>query len=222
MSRKAYTNFLKKKADEGYTSTVLAANEAPSLLKGKADELSLFSEKQMYCTEGLEKVPFRKSAKIKKDAFYESLVEIGNNKEIILVTWEADKPGRLLKLKDCAVVYESAPAQSIFTFLDHIYPGNKLLCIEQLRELGESQEEMFLFVMLMRHVRSLLLAKRNELPSSTSPWQRSKYRSQSAKWDERILEDFYEGLIRLETGIKTSMNAYGIRKSIEILCCHYL
>jgi len=76
--------------------------------------------------------------------------------------------------------------------------------------------------MLYRHIRLLVLLLTDGLSDKLPPWQKYKVLGQAKKWEKQSLIDFYSGLIRIEIGSKTSSNPYGIRKSIEILACHYL
>ena len=198
---------------------------APSLIldinKGLADNLSLFSSQKVFCVEELEKYSFKKSTKSRKDEVYEALVSLAENKSVILLDFENGKQARQLKLKDLAKVVESKPATSIFKLLDDCFPGNKQTFIASLRTVCSTQDEMFVFVMLSRHVRLLVLAA-HEVSSKLPSWQKYKILGQAEKWGKQTLIDFYSGLIKIEISTKTSSNPYGIRKSIEILACHYL
>ena len=135
---------------------------------------------------------------------------------------EKGKQARQLKLKDLAKVYESKPTVSIFSLLESCYPGNKLGFIESLRTVYSSQDEMFILVMLFRHIRQLVLTANEVVSAKLPPWQKFKVIGQAKKWDKQKLTDFYSGLIKIEISSKTSTNPYGIAKSLEILACHYL
>lgn len=190
--------------------------------KGMADNLSLFSTQKVFCIENLEKYSFKKSTKTKKDTVYEALVSISENKSILVLDFEEGKQARLLKLKEIAKSIEFKPAKSIFQLLDECYPSNKEKFVNTLRIVCETQDEMFLFVMLFRHVRLLVLASQNILPIKTPPWQKFKILGQAKKWDKQKIQDYYSGLIKIEVSTKTSSNPYGIAKSLEILACHYM
>lgn len=190
--------------------------------KGMGDNLSLFASEKIFCIENLEKYSFKKSTKAKKDSVYEAIVELSANKLIHILDFEEGKQARLLKLKDLAKAVEFKPAKSIFQLLDECYPKNKERFISTLRTVCETQDEMFLFVMLFRHVRLLVLASQDLLPTKTPPWQKFKILGQAKKWDTQKIQDYYSGLIKIELSTKTSINPYGIAKSLEILACHYM
>lgn len=189
--------------------------------KGLAENLSLFADKKVFVVENLEKYGFKKSTKAKKDSMYEVLSKISLDASLILIDYEEGKQARQLKLKDMAKVHESKPSTSIFKLLDDCIPGSKLHFIESLRIVCETQDEMFVLIMLFRHIRNLVLANHEAL-GILPPWQKQKLLLQAKKWDTKQLINFYSGLIKIEIGSKTSSNPYGIAKSLEILACHYL
>ena len=215
------------KAIEKYKSTLaeivsITPSSIVEVKKGIADNMGLFSTQTIFCVENLEKSGFRKSTKAKADVVYEAIASLAQNKSVILLDFEEGKQGRLLKLKDVAQIHESKPSTSIFKLLEECIPGNKSVFIKSLRTVCESQDEMFTLIMIFRHVRQLVLAAHEVLPTKLPPWQKYKIIDQAKKWDKTRLTNFYSGLIKIEIGSKTSSNPYGIRKSIEILACHYL
>ena len=215
------------KAIEKYKSTLaeivsIAPSSIVEVKKGIADNMGLFSTQTIFCVENLEKSGFRKSTKAKADVVYEAIVSIAQNKSVILLDFEEGKQGRQLKLKDLATIHESKPSTTIFKLLDECIPGDKNSFIQSLRLVCSTQEEQFVFIMLYRHIRLLVLLLTDGLSDKLPPWQKYKVLGQAKKWEKQSLIDFYSGLIRIEIGSKTSSNPYGIRKSIEILACHYL
>lgn len=221
-ARTAFTQAIEKYRTQQKEIMFLQPSSILDINKGLADNLSLFSDQTVFCVENLEKFGFKKSTKAKKDAVYEAIVALSANKSVILLDFEDGKQARQLKLKDLAKVYESKPATSIFQLLDDCFPSNKLTFIKSLRTVCESQDEMFVFVMLFRHIRQLVLALATGPVAKLPPWQKYKILGQAKKWDRQLLTDFYSGLIKIEISSKTSSNPYGIRKSLEILACHYL
>lgn len=220
-SRKQYLTEIEKQKKAGVEVLSISPNQIIDLNKGLGNNLSLFSSTQVYVVEGLEKAGFRKSTKAKKDSIYEAIIKLSTDKSIEVLDWEEDKPSRILKLKDLAKVTESKPAQSVFKLLDLCIPKNKVVFITTLREILQTQAEMLVFVLLFRHIRQLLLIRSGE-DIKIPPWQKYKIQSQAHKWESEALLHFYEGLIRIELSTKSSENAYGIGKSLEILACHYL
>jgi len=221
-ARTAFSNALKKYQATGAEIISISPASVLDIAHGLSSNLSLFSNQSIFCVENLEKQTFKKSTKAKKDTLYESLVRISADKTMQLIDFEEGKQARLLKLKDLAKVHESAPSTTIFKLTDECYPGNKITFIQSLKTVCETQDEMFVLIMLFRHVRNLVLALADASSAKLPPWQKYKIIAQAKKWEKQMLLHFYSGLIKIEIGAKTSANPYGIAKSLEILACHYL
>lgn len=221
-ARKAYSSALDTYRAAHYEVISLTPSTLADLPKGLAESMSLFSEKKVFSIENLEKHGLKKSTKAKKNELYEALVGFAKDKEVEIVDYEEGKGARLLKLKDIATVHESKLDVSIFQFVELWVPGNKQKCIDKLQVLMETQDELFIFIMLARHIRQVVLAYKNCLSDKLPPWQKYKVQGAAKKWTENALMGFYEGLIRIEIGVKSSSNPYGVAKSLEILACHYL
>jgi len=221
-ARKAYSSALDAYRSSGYEVIQLTPFSLADLPKGLAESLSLFSEKKVFSIENLEKHGLKKSTKAKKNELYEALMGFAQDKRVEIIDYEEGKGARLLKLKDSATVHESKLDTSIFQFIELWIPGNKQKCIDKLHILMETQDELFIFIMLARHIRQVVLASKDALPPKLAPWQKYKVQAAAKKWTESALMGFYEGLIRIEIGIKSSSNPYGVAKSLEILACHYL
>lgn len=216
-------NEFSKKGEE---VTNLSPQEVPDILKWKGDNLNLFSSKLIFITEHLETSIIRKRGKksAKKSSvktLEEIVLEIASRKDIELIDWE-EKAGREVKLKDSAKVKEFKPSKSIFKLLEACIPGNMIAFIQTLSILAESQDETFIFIMLYRHIRTLLLAYDGVFANTVQSWQRHNLTSQAKLWTQNKLSDFYEGLYRIETSTKSGTNPYGVKKSLEILACYYL
>lgn len=221
-ARKAYSSALDAYKAANYEVLSLTPSSLADLPRGLAESMSLFSEKKVFSIENLEKQGLKKSTKAKKNELYEALLGFAKDKQIEIVDYEDGKAARLLKLKDIATVHESKLDISIFQFIELWTPGNKAKCIEALRTLRETQDELFIFIMLARHIRQVVLAYKNCLSDKLPPWQKYKVQGAAKKWTESALMGFYEGLIRIEIGVKSSANPYGVSRSLEILACHYL
>lgn len=221
-ARLTYTKEIEKYRSTLAEIVTISASSILEVKKGMVDNLNLFSTQTVFCVENLEKFGFKKSTKAKADAVYDAIVSIAQNKRVILLDFEEGKQARQLKLKELATVYESKPATSIFNLVEECIPGNKNEFVQSLRIVCQTQDEQFVFIMLYRQIRLLVLALTDGLSGKLPSWQKYKIVGQAKKWDKERLVNFYSGLIKIEIGSKTSSNPYGIRKSIEILACHYL
>ncbi|DAB31148.1 hypothetical protein A2334_05325 [Candidatus Roizmanbacteria bacterium RIFOXYB2_FULL_38_10] len=195
----------------------ITAQSIPELLSWSADNLSLFSDKKVFFTEHLEASIIRKRGKKNEDV----VTTIANRKDIEFYDWE-EKSGRDIKLKDIAQIKEFKPHDSIFKLLESCYPGNRNVFVQLLQTICDSHDATFIFIMIYRHIRSLILAYERIFSPRQQSWQQHKLHSQAARWSQNILVKFYEGLYRIESSTKSGNNPYGVKKSLEILACYYL
>lgn len=221
-SRAQYLKEIEKYKASSAEIVSVAASSIVEVYKGISQNLNLFSGQTVFCVENLEKFGFKKSTKAKADKTYEALLSLAQNKDVILLDFEDGKQARQLKLKDLAKVVESKPSMSIFKLVEECFPENRNSFIQSLRVVCQTQDEQFIFIMLYRHVRQLIMAQDREGLAKLPPWQKFKIIAQSKKWQIQRLMDFYNGLIKIEVTSKTSSNPYGIANSLEILACHYL
>lgn len=221
-ARAAYRKAIEECKSTQSEIITLSPSSILDIYKGLANNLSLFAIKKIFCVENLEKFSFKKSTKAKKDSVYEALAKLAVDKSIHLLDFEDSKQARQLKLKDLAEVVESKPSTSIFKLNEECYPSNKNQFIESLHIVSQTQDEMFILIMLFRHIRLLILSAYEGASAKLPPWQKYKIIDQSKKWNKKTLLDFYSGLIKIEINAKTSSDPYGIAKSLEILACHYL
>lgn len=215
-----------KKLDEYRVRSAEIISLTPSsivdLKGGAGDNLSLFAQETIFCVENLDKFSFKKSTKTKTDIQYEAISSLAHDKNIIILDFEDGKQARQLKLRELAIIEESKPPISIFKLVEDCFPGNKNLFMQALKTVCSTLDEQFVFIMLYRHVRLLVLVQSNDPSLKLPPWQKYKIISQAKKWEPQRLMDYYSGLIKIEMTSKTSTNPYGVRKSLEILACHYL
>lgn len=186
--------------------------------KNDMSSTGLFAQNKAYFVDGLNSY----IAKLKSAPVLEILKKIADDPNIHLINWEEGKSSRDIKVKLLGTVKEFKPEKSIFTLLDTCYPQNLQTFIRTLNSVASTQDEGFIFAMLTRHVRTLILAHIGHLPATVQAWQRGKLTSQAKRWDIDKLVSFYEGLAKIDYGLKTSTNIYGYQKSIELLACYFL
>ena len=116
---------------------------------------------------------------------------------------------------------ECKPEKSIFQLLDACYPGNLKEFMNAMNVVNASQDASFIYAMLCKHVRNIILAKENAL-GNMSPWQKQGLYKLGKMWEMNKLIGFYEGLARIDIALKTGGSPYDVRKSLDILVCYYL
>jgi len=184
----------------------------------EASSVSLFSQKRIYFTSGLNKKVLKKlNVKTEK-----TIKDIITSKEIQLFDWEEETTSRDLKSIKGIVIKEFKPSQTIFKLLDACYPGNLKQFIFILKTISESTEDIFIFIMLARHMRNILITKQGERLPKLMSWQVAKLANQAKYWSLENLINFYQGLHRIDVNSKTNGSPYSVKKSLDILACYYL
>jgi len=181
-------------------------------------ESSLFASKRAYFTNSLNKKVFKKISE-RNEKKIKALIA---SKEIQVFDWEEETSARDLKLIKGIVVKEFKPSQNIFKLLDSCYPGNLKTFITTLQTLSETTEDIFIFIMLVRHMRNILITKMGEKVPKLMSWQISKLSNQAKYWKLENLINFYQGLHRIDVNSKTNGTPFSVKKSLDILACYYL
>jgi hypothetical protein len=192
----------------------------PGLLNAPGDA-TLFSPTVVYTASQLNKQLGRKSA---KDSYWIALEELANDSHTSIIVWERDVPKRSVRYSSVSAIkiHESKPSASIFSLIAQCSPGNKQTFLKELHSFCDKTNEMFVYIMLLRHIRSLLMLIHDPASVKLPPWQLSTLKHDAARWKGHNIETFYEKLIGIEFGLKTGTNAYTIKQSIDILACYYL
>lgn len=179
--------------------------------------VSLFSQQIAYVTTGL--VSYLKRKKVKPAEYFSQLYK---NQEIIVLDWENGKSLYEMGLRKEVYIEEYKPSADIFTLLDLCIPGKRKEFLQYLNKVLSLQEEVFVYTMLHRHVRSLLVAATNPTKVAGAPFMVSRIKNQARKWETEKLIKLYEGLTRIDISRKTNASPYTVGQSLEILACYYL
>lgn len=222
-SRAYYLSLILKFKSEGNSIRVVISDEIRQIPNGLDKEQMLFSNNPVFFIENLEKNigDLRKKSN-STTLLIESLKVIASSKDIKFFDWEGNKSGWELKLKKIATVKEFKATSTIFSLVESCYPSNRDVFLTTLNNLVINQDEQFIFIMLVRHIRSLILAQSNSLPTNTPPWQKYKLLKLCKLWTEDRLIKFYEGLHRIDISLKTQSSPGSLRSSLDILACYFL
>lgn len=207
-----YIAQLKKKYHQQHASVYEISPKQLDEAKKDMVTQTLFTDKIIYFTEGL----IGHIAKQKKKKA-EELKKIHENDALLVVDWENGKSLYSLGLKAAPYLKEFKPDASIFDLLDSCFPGNKQRFIKLLNEVMETQDPVFVFTLLHRHAKSLLVLKHNPGQWKGSPWQKTKMTGQASRWDDKKLLKLYDGMTRIDLALKTNSTPYSIRASLEII-----
>ncbi len=215
-SRTYYFDTLEAARKKGASVTAVTADELGTL--SSRTSANLFAESSVFTIENLNKSVARKGSKVSP----ELLGQISKDQSVTLIDYEHFISSRELKIAKVGTVREFKPSNNVFKLVDACLPGNAKNFLSILHNITDVKNEMFVYLMLQRHIRSVVLSKVSGVPQSASPWQRSKLASAAKRWETARLIEFYRHLLSIDTSLKTGRNVYGIKRSLDILACYYL
>ena len=224
-SRKYYQDLKEEYKNKNYEIRAITTSEIEELHKWLFDAPSLFANKPVFFIDGLLSYLKKYNPKSTIEQIMK-IIQVSNNE---IFTWESKLNSYDLKSKaglkeliKLAKIKEFKPSENIFKLLDSFFPTNKSAFIRNLGAVSANIDENFIFIMLVRLVRNLILAKEQIIPSVMQKWQFVKIRSQAGFWQKEKLISLYEALLRIETRSKTNKSAFSITHSLDILACYYL
>jgi len=214
-----YFSALKNDYKNKYVTIVdVASAQLDEITKWMGESTSLFSETQVFFTQNLNKKLSKKSTP-KQIKIIEEIIK---SKTIDLVDWEEEVPSRFLKFGAGAKIKEFKLSESIFKLQDTLVPGSFKNFANMLNILKEGTEETFIFIMLQRHLRNLLLVKMGLNPGKLATWQIGKLKNQTASWKLENLMSFYDSFHKIDVSSKTGSNPFSLSNSLDLLASYYL
>ncbi len=195
----------------------ITASEVIDLSLQDTQPISLF-EAPVYLLENASKKIMRKGS----GDLYKALLKLSKSTEITLFIWESEMSKRDIKTAELGAVKEFKPSSSIFTLLDQCYPSNLKRFASDFYSLVTPSTELFIHIMLTRHIRALLAIRLGEIPPRMQSWQVGKLKAQASRWETKTLLDFYEKLLSIEVQLKTGRSVYSVGESLTLLSCYYL
>jgi hypothetical protein len=203
---------------KGYDIQSIGTDQILEIPRWLGESQTLFNKKMAYFTENISKKITRKGS----GPFAKTIEQIIEMKDVELISWENALSLRELKIPKQAIIKEFKADTTIFKFLDSCFPGNGKQFVTLLHSLPEKIEVSFIFIMLVRHIRNLLLIQQNTPPKTIQQWQVWKLKSQLKYWKNEALLNFYDALLKIEISSKTGNNPYTIKKSLDLLACYFL
>jgi len=216
----AYNFFLKKKKefiDKNYEVLETDLLKIEELIHWQSNNLSLFVNKKVFFTRNLNKKINKKNEKNLK-----IINKIINDKNIDLFDFEENIEKKNLKIQKNVLIKEFKLPISIFNFLDNIYPGNLKNVIKNLNIISKTTAVEVIFFMITKRIRQLLMIKLNQKIDGLKLWQLKKLDYQTKLWPKETIIRFYQSLFQLEIKIKTNINPFDLKKSLELLISYLL
>src|SRR3989338_10563641 len=205
VASRAYLSVQKRAfREKGYEVMDIPPSDIGAIVSWIGQNPGLFAAKRVYVISYLDKTITKSNRKN-----IDELKKLSTKSDIDLLIWE-EKPARLLKIAKVGKVWEFKLPKTIFKLQESCYPSNKKQFISLFHTLLETQDPHFIFIMLVRHIRNLILIKSGSKIPALAPWQASKLVYQAGFWKLEHLIYFYEGLFKIEKGGKSSSFPYSI------------
>ncbi|MBI5127155.1 hypothetical protein HZA76_01740 [Candidatus Roizmanbacteria bacterium] len=217
-SRDYYSSLKKNYESKKIQIIEIPASDLENIPSWMGESQSLFSQNKVFFTSNINKRLSRK-LNLKINKIIEQIIK---DKSVEVVDWEEEISARELKFPIGGIIKELKPSQNIFKLQDALYPGNLKNFLVILNQLTETVDENFVFIMIIRHLKNLLLVKSNQISSKLQSWQIVKLKNQASKWQLNNLVSFYDSFHKIDLSQKTSTNPYSLKKSLDILACYYL
>jgi DNA polymerase III delta subunit len=174
---------------------------------------SLFESKRVIIIENL----LAGAASKQKEAIFSYLAKLTSPTIII---WEKEEIGKsiLNKYFSKAKIITCQPPALIFKFVENLGAGSTADTLLLFRKVLTQAEAEFVFVMILRQWRHLLIAKDlgQKGLSFLSPWQSRKFMAQARYFTLEQLISSYRNLLAIDYKLKTGKIPYKLSELIDI------
>lgn len=135
-----------------------------------------------------------------------------------LVIWESKelRSPTLRKLPSTWKVELFKTPRLVFKFLDSLRAFNKKQSLTLLKECLKTEEPEFIFYMLVRQIRLLILSQ-EDLLEKMAPWQIGKLKKQARNFTLKELLRLHKKLLRIDTKIKTGKTLISLNQHLDLL-----
>ncbi|MBI2051242.1 hypothetical protein HYT33_00600 [Candidatus Roizmanbacteria bacterium] len=216
-SRNYFRDMVKKYQEKNFAIQKIHAEQLGEITTEEAESPSLFGQKKIYIVENLSKEAAKGGSFLTK-----FLSKIQHLKEKELIDWEDGTAKRDLKFGAIGTIKEFKPQKNIFQLLESCYPSNLTVFLSLLTGISTAQNIGFVYIMLARHMRNVLLTKLGAKSARLQAWQVQKLKKQAVYWEKESLISFYDKLLSLDISQKTGKSVYALKSSLELLACYYL
>ncbi|PIV00527.1 hypothetical protein COS54_02940 [Candidatus Shapirobacteria bacterium CG03_land_8_20_14_0_80_39_12] len=210
-SRKAFLEYLDSFKDKDYEIVRINGKDASEeTLMLHSLPNSLFGQKKLLAIDSLlSGKKFQENEKILKALSY---------LECDIVIWENKNFSKADQLKYPNFVFKNFKLpQVLFTFLDAITPGKPENNLRLLKDTIESVDSAYLFLMLIRQIRLLILASDKNDLLKLAPWQKSKIQKQAKYFTLEKLKEINKKLLEIDFRQKTSQTPFPLKHQLEFL-----
>lgn len=210
-SRKAFLDSLDSYKEKGYDMVKFNGKDlTEESLELSSGPTSLFGEQRLLVIEGL--LSGTKSKE--KEKVLEKIAKLAN---ATLVIWEGKDFSKIDQAKYPNFVFKNSKLpSSVFSFLDKLSSNKPKENILAFHKTISEVEAAFVFIMLVRQIRMLILASENELANLPS-WQSGKFIHQAKLFTQDKLLEIYKKLLAIDFRQKTSAVAFDLKSELDLL-----
>lgn len=211
-SRKAFLEAINTYKLKGFEASKFNGKDLTvEVIESFTNPTSLFGEKKFLAIEGLL------SGTKSKDK--ENIIKrIASLIQCFIVVWENKEFTKFEQPKfGNSFVFKNFKLPSVlFEFMDKIAPGKTKENLTMLHKTCESVDPAYLFLMLVRQIKLLILASDNEV-SDIPSWQSGKLIRQAKLFEKEKLHGIYKNLLEIDYRQKTSGSPFEILGELDLL-----
>jgi len=210
-SRKAFLEHLQSLKDQDFDiQRIFGKDLTEEQLELFSGPVGLFGQKRCLAIEGLLSLP--------KSREKNKILEIVKLLDCYLVDWETKEfsKSEQQKLGQKFVFKNFKLPEVLFKFLDKLSPSKTSENLRMFRLAIETVDPAFVFLMLARQIRLLILASENNL-SGLPSWQSQKLFSQAKLFEKTKLCGLYQKLLDIDFHQKTSRSAFSLVSVLDLL-----
>lgn len=209
-SRKAFLDYLQSlQVNDFELVRVNGKDLTEEALELHSSPTSLFGQKKCLAIEGL--------LSITKSKDKDKVLKIVTLLDCCIVDWENKDFSKAEQQKFPNFVFKNFKLPSIlFNFLDSLSPGKTKANLDFFHKVIEEVDPAFVFLMIIRQFRYLILASGNEL-TGMPPWQSGKFFHQAKLFNKEKLPVIYEKLLEIDYRQKTSQTVKDLVFELDLL-----
>jgi len=213
-SRKAFLEHIERLKTDGFLVERVSGKDLTlESMEMLSSPTSLFGEKKAIAIENLMTLTKSKE----KDKLINLAISL--SRYLVFVIWENKGVSKteLAKFPQNTIFKNFKLPGSLFVFLDSFSPGNVVNNLVLLKTTLETVDPNFLFLMLIRQIRLLILAKDSSELLKLAPWQKSKLLKQAKVFSDEKLAKIYNSLLEIDFHQKTSSSPSSLEQELELL-----
>ncbi len=175
------------------------------------ESLPILAEKRLIVLENF----FSQSPKKENEAVFDYLIKTDNQLDIVLWEEKELKSAILKKLPAFWQVKLYKLPAVMFSFLESITPYQKDKAIKLIEQVRKKASDEFIYLMIVRQIRLLLLAKEKALPALPF-WLSKRINFQASQFEKNQLLKLYQKLLVIDIKEKNNLTSLNLGEAIDL------